>query len=169
MSQYWEDRRDAIYLFVVKQICKKFSPSPSSVIDIGSNGTPTLEWFRTDSANVNRLVSLDLRNPYVSPGVESIKMNLMNYQPTDTFDLVTCLQVLEHVPDPTAFGRKLLDLGRIVIVSVPYRWPKGACKYHIHDPVTSALLQQWMGKQPKFKYIAKELNNKERLIHVYLN
>lgn len=166
VSSYWNSRHDAIYLFAAKQICAKFAPEPRKVIDVGSNGTPILEWFR-DSAQ--RLISLDLRNPYKADGVESLTIDLLNYSPPETFDLVTCFQVVEHVPDPEPFVQKLISLGRIAVISVPYKWPKGACKYHIHDPLTSRQLESWSGQKPKYKYVARELNKKERLVHVYHN
>ena len=56
-----------------------------------------------------------------------------------------CLQVLEHIPDPTAFARKLFECGQVVIVSVPYRWEAGACSEHIHDPVDERKLREWLG------------------------
>lgn len=168
-SDYFEKRKDSIYLYAAKQICKKYAPRPQSVIDVGSNQTPILEWFRDgEIPDTPRLTSLDLRKPYKASGIESLAMDLMKYQPEITYDLVTCFQVLEHVPDPSKFGKKLLTLGKVIVASVPYKWPKGLCKYHLHDPVSSALLENWMGRPPQFKYIARELNKRERLIHVYL-
>jgi hypothetical protein len=169
-SSYFKERKDAIYLFAAKQICKKYAPHPQSVIDVGSNQTPILEWFRDGQAlDTPRLTSLDLRKPYEAPGIESVALDLMKYRPESIYDLVTCFQVMEHVPDPSSFGKKLLTLGKVIVVSVPYKWTKGSCEYHLHDPVTSTLLESWMGTSPKFKYIARELNKKERLIHVYQN
>jgi Methyltransferase domain len=165
-NPYWEARKSSIYLYVAKAICQKYGGHPTSVIDIGSNGTPTLEWHRKWAT---RLVSLDLRNPYEAPGVESMTKNFFEYYPTERFDLVTCFQVLEHVPDPTLFAQKLLDIGKVAIVSVPYKWREGGCKYHIHDPVDEVKMRQWFGREPAFSYVAKELNKVERLIHVYRN
>lgn len=161
---YWDARKDSIYLFAARQICMKYGEKPKSVLDVGSNGTPTLEWHRESS---ERLVSLDLRNPYRAEGVESIKMNFFIYSVEQKFDLVTCFQVLEHVPDPHLFAQKLLSVSKILIVSVPYNWPKGSCKYHIHDPVTNLKMLEWFGKKPSFTYLARELGKQERLIHVY--
>ena len=146
-STYWDARKDSIYLFVARQICLKFSNSSKTVMDVGSNGTPTLEWHREGA---ERLVSLDLRKPYVSVGVESIKQDFFDYQSNEKFDLVTCFQVLEHVPDPKKFASKLLGLGSTVVVSVPYKWPEVRCRYHIHDPVCEDKLSDWFSKAPKF-------------------
>jgi 2-polyprenyl-3-methyl-5-hydroxy-6-metoxy-1,4-benzoquinol methylase len=163
-SDYWEQRKDAIYIYITKQICRKSCFNPISVIDIGSNSTPTLEWHRKNGV---RLVSLDLENPYISEGVESIRADFIDYILDQRFDLLTCLQVLEHVEEPEKFAQKLLNSGKVLVVSVPYKWSKGACVYHIHDPVDEKKMFDWFGKPAVFSYIAKELSGVERLIQVY--
>ena len=163
-GSYWQRRRASIYLFAARQICTRQCGKPSSVIDVGSNATPTLEWHRKSAT---RLVSVDLRRPYVADGVESLKRDFLKYEADAMFDLVTCFQVLEHVPDPKAFARQLLAIGKIAVVSVPYKWPKGKCKYHVHDPVDEGKMKKWFGRTPDFSYIATELNKVNRLIHVY--
>jgi Methyltransferase domain len=161
---YWRKRKDSIYLFAARAICGRYCANPKSVIDIGSNKTPTLEWHRKTAS---RLVSLDLRRPYVAKGVESLTCDFFEYRPGESFDLVTCFQVLEHVPDPAAFARKLTEIGKVVVVSVPYKWRKGKCKYHLHDPVDQAKMLAWFGRKPNYAYVARELNKVARLIHVY--
>jgi Methyltransferase domain len=161
---YWEDRKDSIYLYVAKAVCEKYGGKPKSVIDVGSNQTPTLEWHR---GTASRLVSLDLRRPYVAEGVESMTRDFFTYAPEEAFDLATCFQVLEHVPDPAAFADKLLQISKVTIVSVPYKWEAGKCKYHIHDPVDEHKMLEWFGRKPSYTYVARELTKVARLIHVY--
>jgi hypothetical protein len=163
-SGYWERRKDSIYLFAAREVCGRCCPNPKSVIDVGSNQTPTLEWHRGASS---RLVSLDLVRPYMADGVESVVADVFAYDPGTMFDLVTCFQVLEHVPNPVAFARRLMELGDTVVVSVPFEWPKGKCAPHIHDPVDRAKMRVWFGREPVFDYVATELHKTERLIQVY--
>ena len=33
-----------------------------------------------------------------------------------------------------------------MIISVPYRWPKGKCAPHLQDPVDEAKLRSWVGR-----------------------
>lgn len=80
------------------------------------------------------------------PGIVTHRGDFMDYEPGRDFDLVLCLQVLEHLPDPAAFCRKLLRLGRVVIVSVPYRWPPDKTGDHLHDPVDRKKLRAWAGR-----------------------
>jgi hypothetical protein len=161
---YWQKRKDSIYLFAAKQICLRQCGEPTSVIDVGSNATPTLEWHRSTATH---LVSLDLRRPYAAEGVESLTCDFLQYEPDTSFDLVTCFQVLEHVPDPVPFARRLIQIGRVAVVSVPYKWKRGRCRYHVHDPVDERKMRKWFGRKPDFAYIATELNSVSRLIHVY--
>lgn len=163
-DKYWMERKDSVYLHVAQQICLKYGRQATSVVDIGSNATPTLEWHR---ANATRLVSIDLKRPYAGEGVESLRADFYEFEPATRFDLATCFQVLEHVDDPRRFAQKILEVSRVSIVSVPYKWPKGKCKYHRHDPVDEEKMLQWFGKAPLFAYIAKELDGVRRLIHVY--
>lgn len=165
-DKYWRDRKDSVYLHVARQICLKYGHQAKSVIDIGSNATPTLEWHR---ASADRLVSIDLRKPYAGEGVESLKLNFYDFEPAEPFDMATCFQVLEHVPDPHRFAQKILEVSRLAVVSVPYNWARGKCKWHPHDPVDEAKMLQWFGRPPLFRYIAKELNGVRRLIVVYRN
>ena len=164
VADYWADRKDSIYLFAARNICDKFSKQPRSVIDVGSNKTPILEWFRGSAAD---LVSLDLRSPYTAKGVISITQDLLSFRPSQKYALVTCFQVLEHVPSPDLFAKKLLGLGQILVVSVPYLWQKGDCVHHIHDPVNDEKMLAWFGKKPIYRYVATELNGVRRLIVVY--
>lgn len=165
-DKYWRDRKDSVYLHVAQQICLKYGSKSTSVIDIGSNATPTLEWHRD---HAQRLVSLDLRSPYVADGVESLKLDFLDFEPELRFDLATCFQVLEHVADPRRFAQKIVEVSKLSIVSVPYKWPRGKCKYHRHDPVDEEKMLQWFGRAPDFSYVAKELNGVRRLIAVYRN
>lgn len=164
VSQYWTNRADAVYLRVVRGICDTIAGDAQTVLDVGSLGTPILEWRRSGA---QRLVSVDLRRPYVAEGVESITGDFLDYVIEEPFDLVTCLQVLEHVPDAAAFARKLLAAGRIVVVSVPYKWPKGFCAHHVHDPVDEQLMRSWFGRLPTLQYVARETSGETRLVQVY--
>ena len=163
-DKYWIGRRDSVYLHVAQQICLKYGSKAKSVIDIGSNATPTLEWHR---AKAPRLVSIDLRKPYEGEGVESLKLDFHDFEAESRFDLATCFQVLEHLDDPRSFAQKIIEVTWLSVVSVPYKWPRGKCKYHRQDPVDEEKMLQWFGKRPLFRYVAKELNGQKRMIDVY--
>jgi len=165
-AAYHERRKHLIYLHAARSMCFRVAPAPASVIDVGSHHSPTLEWYRGIAP---RLVSLDHKRPYEADGVESIRADFLDYRPEARFDLAICLQVLEHVPDARAFAQKLLAVARMVVISVPYRWPAGTRKDHLHDPVDRDKLYQWFGRKPQRSYIAREIRRSagRRLIQAY--
>ncbi len=64
------------------------------------------------------------------------------------------------------FAKKLLDTGRTVIITVPYKWPKGMCNAHVQDPVDEAKLELWTQRKPVETSIVADWGQ-ERLIAVY--
>ncbi len=162
-ASYWEGRRDYKYYREVLRLARAHASSGGQVIDVGANETEVLQhldWF-------GRRVALDRRHVTPKPGIETIVMDFMAYQPESEFDLVLCLQVLEHLREPDRFARRLLETGRTIIISVPYRWPAGTSRWHVQDPVDEAKLETWTQRKPvEVSIIADE---KERLIAVYKN
>jgi SAM-dependent methyltransferase len=137
-----------------------------SLIDVGTGGCRYLDWFDW----IPDRVSLDRKGPYRSEGVRGIEGNLLKLDLPDRFDVCTCFQVLEHVPRPLRFARRLQELGRTVIVSVPHRWPEGRTRGHLHDPVDAEKLARWMQREPNYSIVVTEpfsTEKGERLIAVY--
>jgi len=137
--RYWSDRQHLKYYELVRE----WMGSGESVADIGSRDTPVATWGRFD-----RRYAVDLRLMPDLPNVECVQADFMTWAPPERLSLVTCLQVLEHVEDPSAFLRRCLSMATRVIVSVPYRWPKGREKHHLHDPVSENDVERWAGRQP---------------------
>ena len=158
---YWEARMNYNYYREVVRLARVYASSGGQVIDVGANETEVLQqldWFE-------RRVALDRRYIPPKPGIESVMMDFLAYQPESEFDLVICLQVLEHLQEPAIFVRKLLETGRTIIISVPYKWPAGKSKWHPQDPVDEAKLEMWTERKPvEVSVIADE---SERLVAVY--
>ena len=164
MPSYWERRKNLLYYQVVRLLAVDLAKDATSVLDVGSRACPLLDWFPA----VEYRTSLDLREPYVAPSVQSIESDFLQWAPDRLYDLVLCLQVLEEVPDAPAFAKKLLASGTQAVISVPYKWREGKTPFHIHDPVDEAKLLAWFGREPNFQYICKEVESgKERMICVY--
>lgn len=165
-GSYWRNRSDLIYYRYIEYIMRVVARDSTSMVDVGSGNSPYLEWF--DWINDKR--SVDIRVPYQSDTVQGIQGDIHELSFDKKFDLCTCFQVLEHVPDATNFARRLQELADTVIVSVPYKWPRNSTKGHVHDPVTYEKLTAWMGREANYQIIAREpfRNQKhERLIAVY--
>lgn len=165
-GNYWRDRSDLIYYRYIEYIMRVVGRDATSMVDVGSGNCPYLEWF--DWIDDRR--SVDIRVPYQSDNVQGIKGDIHNLNFDKKFDLCTCFQVLEHVPDAGRFARRLQELAEIVIVSVPYKWPENSTKGHVHDPVTYQKLTDWMGREANYKIVASEPfrgKKRDRLIAVY--
>jgi hypothetical protein len=161
-ASYWERRRDFNYYAEAVRLARAHAPNGRSVLDVGANETEVtnlLHWF-------DRRVVLDRSYVAPRPGVETVTIDFMRYQPPVSFDLVLCLQVLEHVADPASFAKKLLATGRTVILSVPHAWPAGLVPDHVHDPIDEHTLGSWTGREPAEVSIVEDLG-KKRLLAVY--
>jgi hypothetical protein len=158
---YWKQRRHLQYYREVVRLAREYVPDGHALVDVGAGETEVagiIEGFQ-------RRVMLDIHPIRPKRGVETITADLMQYEPDTRFDLVLCLQVLEHIEEPAPFARKLFEVGRTVIISVPYRWPEDVCPWHLHDPVDEAKLELWTGRQPtEICIVADEM---ERMIAVY--
>lgn len=164
LNAYWKQRKDILYYQVVRVLASHIGAKANSIIDVGSAGCPYLDWF--DFIPVR--TSVDLTRPYRAEGIRSYTCDFIGWPEDRRYDLVTCLQVLEHVSDAHAFAQKLLSIGETIIVSVPYKWPAGKTPSHVQDPVDETKMSNWFGREPNFSYVCRELKAPvERLINVY--
>ena len=168
---YWKRRSRMMYYRYIQRIVETLGAKAQSMIDVGSGNCPYLDWFEW----IPDRVSVDIRVPYSSEHVRGIRGDIFQLQFPKPFDICTCLQVLEHVPDAAAFGRRLLELAHTVVVSVPFKWPNTPkpTPGHLHDPVDYAKLRTWMGREADYRTIVEEplstSPRRRRLIAVYSN
>lgn len=161
---YWQRRKDSIYYQVVRELGTGLAAEATAVLDVGSNLTPCLEWF----PQAKHRTSVDLRHPYSGEGIEAVVADFLAWEAPRHYDLALCLQVIEHVPDARAFCRKLLTVANVLIVSVPYKWPAGRTKGHLHDPVDETKMRAWFGRDANYSYVCREVKtHNARLIQVY--
>ena len=161
MSNYWNERKDLNYYKKVIEIINRFNKK--SIIDIGSRNAAIL-------SSINSLYTdktcLDIDLIPNIEGIKNIKTDFYKWIPEQKYDIIICLQVLEHLDDPITFAKKLFETGNIVIISVPYKWKKGFCKYHVQDPVDEDKIFSWTNIKPKEEYIIRD-KNVDRIINVY--
>lgn len=166
-GDYWDDRSDLLYYHYIDYIMRTVATGATSVLDVGTGNCPYLEWFSW----IPKKVSVDIRAPYQSDSVEGIVGDIHDLS-LPRFDVCTCLQVLEHVPDAERFARRLLSLADLLIVSVPFNWntePRRTTG-HIHDPVSYEKLCGWMGRKANYHIVVKEpftVAKGERLIALF--
>ncbi len=134
-----------------------------SILDVGARRSPVLETLPLSKERV----TLDKIAVHSPAGIRHVVADFLAWVPDKAYDLVLCLQVLEHLDAPAPFLQKLFATGHNVIVSVPYRWKKGLCKYHVQDPVTLSKLVGWAaGRKPVAHWIVED-NGRERLICLF--
>jgi hypothetical protein len=113
-----------------------------SVIDVGSHNCH----YVNDLGWIPYRERIDLHPQEELPGAVTKQADFLQYEPGRVFDLVLCLQVIEHLEDPAAFCRKLMATGKLVILSVPYKWPRKSYIGHLHDPIDKAKLRRWLDR-----------------------
>ena len=160
---YVQRRQTQIYYSYVSRLVRGVAPQINSIMDVGSGKTSCLEQF--DWIPIRK--TIDVAHPYASEFVEGVKADFLEYEVDERYDLVVCLQVLEHIPEVEAFARKLFDISRSVLISVPYKWPKGGTKGHIHDPVDEEKLRAWTRRKPDYQIIVTEPFGASRLFAYY--
>ena len=163
VSSYVQRRQTQIYYRYVYRLVRGVAPRIDSIMDVGSGKTSCLEQF--DWIPIRK--TIDIAHPYTSEFVGGIKADFLEYQVDERYDLVLCLQVLEHIPQVEEFTQKLFDVSRSVLISVPYKWPKGSTKGHIHDPVDEAKLRAWTRRKPDYQIIVTEPFGASRLFAYY--
>jgi hypothetical protein len=140
--RYWASRSDQPYYRTAVRYARQFARGARSVLDVGSANCEYINWMDW----IPERVRIDLQAIKPIEGAQTIQSDFMTYAPDRRFDLVLCLQVLEHLEEPGVFAHRLFALGRIVIISVPYRWPPRPGSSHVQDPVDEAKLLSWTGR-----------------------
>ncbi len=163
-GEYWQDRMDLLYYGYVDFIMRTLAREARSHLDVGTANCPYQEWFDW----IPERISFDRAPPYASGTVTGIEGDFMTYDFARRFDVVTCLQVLEHVPEAEAFTRRLMALGDLVILSVPFMWPAFMLEDHVHDPVSLEKVVGWAGREPNYQIVVEEpFRSRKRLIAVF--
>lgn len=124
----YEDKKAWYYSFVRKDIEPLLPASAGRVLEIGCGGGGTLSWLKeTKRAQWTAGIELSTEAAEIARGrVDEVLCGdadeLLAQFPAGSFDLILCLDVLEHLVDPWATLSKLHDLlrpGGRIISSLP--------------------------------------------------
>lgn len=159
---YSEQRKDLIYYKAIKEILSVIDKQDKKIIDVGSNGVDLIS-----NLQCCEKISVCLSEPINNEFVTGYKTDFFDFNIEKKFDIITCLQVIEHVEKAEEFTQKLFATGKTVIISLPYKWSKNACKYHCQDPIDEKKIFGWTKKQPDFTLYCTETNNIQRIICIY--
>ena len=167
-----------IYLAVAKGIATRVASRARSIVDVGSFGTPILDWF----PDVKDRFSVDLVRPYAGPGVTPITSDFLTWEPGGRrFDIVVSnppyipaserilldAHVVEHephlalfVPDPAPllFYRKLAELGPSILA------PGGRMYMETHHAFASEVEQLFRDAGYQQVDVRKDIHEKPRMV-----
>jgi hypothetical protein len=149
---YWKKRQRLIYYRYIDLIVRGVAADCRSMIDVGSRNTPLIERFNW----IDERVALDIRPPYESENVRGIQADFLTFMPQKRFDIAMCCQVLEHIPDAGPFAQHLFEIADRVLITLPYLWPEGGTKGHVHDPVDLEKLIGWTKRKPDYHVLVEE-------------
>ena len=140
---YWARRQRYPYYARALAMGRRWCAAPSTVLDVGPSDCEYAFSFLPDA----KVTLIDLAPTFeaVPAGARFIHGDFTQVQ-IPPHDLVFCLQVLEHVPDPSASAQRLLTAARgALIVSVPLELvhPIPAMR---RAPIDRSVLRAWFGR-----------------------
>lgn len=182
-SEYWRERRHYAFYKHLKCVLERYAGSARTALDVGSSVPPylnALPWIKSRSILGPRFAgnvksgggemhtTQRIAEKY---GVSAIQADFLEWEaPPTPFDLVLCSEVVEHVPKPRDFVRKLLRTGKVVVLAVPYKWDPcdSASKcHHLNNKISRDKIASWAGRQPHAYDIVDESSGEQRIICVY--
>ena len=145
MSDYWNKRiaRGHLYYRIAHSLVMQYAPS-GTLLDVGGGvhlGCRYLEWYPHDKTVLD-VNGGELDNAAV------IQSDVTHWDTDHRYNVALCLQVLEHLPDPSAIAAKLRKWAEIVVVSVPYKWAADRQGQHEHHNLDLGTVSDWFGRQP---------------------
>lgn len=165
MAGFYPGRKNHKYYTQVKKWLESYGPR-DSILDIGSADTPVASW---GSFQHRYLMEANPKWLPDFPGVIAINGRWPEDAGLvpDRVEVVTCLQVLEHVIDVQPFVDAIFAAAtHRVILSVPYKWPAGTCDTHIHDPIDRDKLRAWTRRKPTRSQVVAD-SGRDRLVEEY--
>lgn len=167
IQKYFDSRKDLKYYQTIYNILENLPDDNNSILDVGGWKGEFLS--KVDGFTSKTVIDLHKKPENFPKDITFINENFLTVNLTKKYDIVICMQVLEHIDKKhiNQFTQKLFQYGKNVLISVPYKWKKGFCKYHLHDPVNEAKLKLWTKREPQKTWIVTENNNISRLIALY--
>ena len=150
---YWRARGGLGLVVRRWQIAAEIIEPGSTVLDVGCGSGEFLRYLRSASPTVQATgcdVSVVAVDGLRKDGFDALQIDLRVEDIPDQFDYVTCLEVLEHIPDAEAAIRRLkASFRKQLIISIPNigyfehrvrlglfgRFPNTSCIFHVNEHV----------------------------------
>ena len=167
---YWTGRENLNYYARARELADEYCPQGRTLLDVGGAVLAGAKYLNRFERFHRTSVELS-KGEGELPGVTVYRQNFLEWTPPQhRFDLVLCLQVLEHLKDETIpqFIEKLLGIGKVLIVSVPHVWPSTAEPGHLQDPINVEKFRGWWPDEPAILELVPEYGKKlKRIIAVF--
>lgn len=175
------EREHLIYYDSLFYLGLQFGRNAKSLLEVGCAKDPFaqyLSWIPDKKCVAPYRVNYDNKALDALPPnqrVDFVEADFMTYSVPHKYDLLICSQVVEHVPDPAGFLKKLIQAAKISIVSVPYKWPKcGNCNHRSNDISLEKIIEWAAPYKPQHHIIIRETdlggeNFHSRIIVVFQN
>lgn len=175
------DRRHLRYYDSLFYTAMQFGSKAKNAIEVGCGSDPFLQyvtWIPQKICVAPYFAAYNEagKESVVRGGIQSVLADFMDYKlpnNVDTFDLLICTQVLEHVDNPKDFMQKLIRSAKISIISVPYNWNTcdfEKCGHKTHEISYNKTLEWSYPYVPIVHTIVEEKkkkSNKSRIILVF--
>ena len=167
-DEYWAKRGTPSVIYRRWEIAADAMEDGASVLDIGCGSTGFLTYLKSRRPRM-RLVGCDISTTAVEKarqaGFEAFVHNLETAPLPETYDYVTCFEVLEHIPHAEAAFRNLkAGFRKKLFVSVPNvgclrcrvrlalfgRFPLTICNLHVNEHVRHWTIRDftyWMKRE----------------------
>jgi hypothetical protein len=159
---FYQSRINLGYYKIARSWLESLGPR-EAILDVGCWDSPVATW-----GDFRLRYTVDSRQRPDLPGVTKVVAawpDAARMIP-DPVSVVTCLQVIEHIPEVRPFVDALFAAAsQYVVLSVPYRWPAGMCRQHVHDPIDDAKLQWMTGRTPCRTVLTKD--QQARIVAIY--
>ena len=161
IRKYWRIRQSLRYFQYTYKFVNALEEC-SSILDVGGGPSGFLQ--KVDPRKYTKRVLLDLEQLEFTgegstPPTMVIEGDFLD-TPLPLFDVVVCLQVMEHILDKHKFATKLLRVAqKYLIVTVPYKWAEESC-------IDENMVASWF-KTPFEKKILTQTNEGTRLFCLF--
>eukprot|EP00965_Chrysotila_dentata_P219590 6191233-Pleurochrysis_carterae.AAC.1 len=149
-TTYWVKRTLPGTLLYNKtlHLAMEYAPKALTVLDVGAYDPgyiSQLDWIPTKVATDIQFSVKQARVWGQSKGVAFIQGDFLKLKFATKFDLVTCNQVVEHLPPGVVepFVKKMMSVAHTLIVSTTLDLPFGVIPGHVQDPISEAKFRSW--------------------------